>query len=135
MNPSVRDPIDPSVVDPDTADKLADFGRRAAREQRRRYGRAPKPAKAFVAELLAKKGYAARGAAEEIRTAWREAAGPTLERFSRAGVIRRGVLEVTVANSTARQEIEFHRPRLLAEMQKALPDAKITSLRLRVGRL
>ena len=122
-------------LDTDAAARLADLGRRAAKERRRFHARKPKAVKNVVSELIAKRGYAASGASERVETAWAEAAGDVYSRFSKPGGLRRGVLEVFVANSTMMQEIQFHRSRLLADVQRALPDAKITALKLRVGRV
>lgn len=125
----------PLGLDKDTADKLADLGRRAAKERGRFHARKPKAVKNVVADVIAKRGYASTGASERVAEAWAEAAGPVLARHSRAGALRRGVLEVLVASSVMMQEIQFHRPRLLADVQRALPDARITGLKLRVGRV
>lgn len=122
-------------VTPDVAERLADLGRRAAKEQRRAFARRPKPMQGVIAALVAKRGFAATGANQELAEAWREAAGETIARFTCLGAVRRGVLEVVVANSAMMQEVHFHKPRLLAAMQAAAPQARLTALRLRVGRV
>lgn len=123
--------MDPQLA----AEKLAELSVRAAREQRRRHARAPKKASNVVAQLFAKKGYGQPRTNEQLRTAWAEAAGPALGKFCQAGVVRRGVLEVIVANSMMAQELGFEKTRLLKAMQQKLPDARIEGLRFKVGRL
>ena len=41
--------------------------------------------------------------------AWREAAGPLAAKYTRPGQLRRGTLEVVVANSTLVQELGFQK--------------------------
>ena len=53
--------------------------------------------------------------------------------YSRLGNIRRGVVEVTVSNSTVLQELTFQKTELLKKITTALPDQKIRDLRFRVG--
>jgi predicted nucleic acid-binding Zn ribbon protein len=103
--------------------------------RKRHYARQPKKAADIVAQLFARKGYGATQTSDAMRDAWSAAAGPALSRFSRAGTLRRGKLEVTVANSMMMQELGFERRRLLTAMQQAMPDARIEEIRFRVGRI
>jgi hypothetical protein len=112
----------------------ADFITRRAREKRRIYARRPKKIADVVAQLIAQRGYGRIEADEELAAAWRTAAGDQLAAASQPGKIRRGQLEVWVANSTTLQEFTFHKQRILAELSRHLPNAKIRGLRFRVGR-
>jgi predicted nucleic acid-binding Zn ribbon protein len=56
-----------------------------------------------------------------------------LARFTRPGQVRRGVLEVTVSNSTIVQELTFQKERILAVLRAKRPDARIRDLRFRIG--
>ena len=47
--------------------------------------------------------------------------------------LRRGKLEVVVANSTLIQELTYQKPTLVAALAQALPDQKIQDLRFRLG--
>lgn len=101
---------------------------------RRQYHLRPPPKIADVlSNLLARKGYAQVQAASTCERAWHEAAGAKLAAHSRAGNIKRGVLEVTVRNSAAMQELTFQKKQLLAKMTVSLPDQKIKDLKFRVG--
>jgi predicted nucleic acid-binding Zn ribbon protein len=93
----------------------------------------PKPIGNIVAELLARRGYGRLQAADGFATAWRQAAGDGLAARSRAGQVRRGVLEVWVENSTLVQEMSFEKSRLLKIICQLLPDEKIRDLKFRVG--
>ncbi len=93
----------------------------------------PKPIGDILAQLMARRGYARELSAAECTTAWRTAVGEKMGRFTRAGAIRRGVLEVLVANSALMQELTFQKADLLAKLQANLPDEKIKNLRFRVG--
>lgn len=92
-----------------------------------------KPIADIMAQLMARKGYARERSAAAYGEAWRSAAGEAIGRFTRAGGIRRGALEVYVANSTLMQELTFQKPDLLEKLRQLLPDEKIANLRFRVG--
>ena len=49
------------------------------------------------------------------------------------GRTRRGVLEITVRNSTIMQELVFQKTELIQTLTDRLPEAKISDLRFRVG--
>lgn len=93
----------------------------------------PQPIGDVLSELMARRGFARVQSASAFEQAWREAAGPLAGKFSRVGNLRRGILEVVVANSTVLQELTFEKPRLLASMKEALPEQTIRAFRFRVG--
>jgi hypothetical protein len=119
---------------------LSDLNKRSGQERARFYARRPKRAADIVAAVIAKHGYAAVKGADLVRDGWSKAAAEALgdaaiAGMTAAGALKRGVLEVMVANHVVMQEINFHRPALLAATQTALPDSKITALRFKVGRI
>ena len=93
----------------------------------------PKMIGDVLTQLMARRGFTGvrRGAACE--DAWRQAAGELVARHSRVGAVRRGTLEVVVANSTLLQELTFQKQTLLETLGKRLPDEGIRDLRFRVG--
>jgi predicted nucleic acid-binding Zn ribbon protein len=93
----------------------------------------PKPIADIMAQLLARRGYAREQSSAGYSEAWAVAAGQAVGRVTRAGAIRRGALEVLVANSTLMQELTFQKSALLAKLQQLLPDEKLTGLRFKVG--
>ena len=95
--------------------------------------RGPEPIGDILAELMARRGFAGVRSAAACEAAWRQAAGELAARYTRVGSIRRGKLEVTVANSTLVQELSFQKPALLKALATLLPDRKIKDLRFRVG--
>ena len=95
--------------------------------------RGPEPIGDILAQLMARRGFAGVRAAAAWEAAWREAAGELAARYSRVGLIRRGKLEVMVANSTVVQELCFRKPALLRTLSRLLPDQKIKDIRFRVG--
>lgn len=123
--------MDPKLV----AEKLTQLSDRALRQRKRFYARQPRRAADIVAQLFASKGYGTDQSNQQLRQAWRQAAGPALARFSQPAGVRRGKLEITVANSMMMQEISFEKRRLLKAMQRAMPDARIEDLRFRVGKV
>lgn len=85
-----------------------------------------------LTDLLARRGYAQISAHEECQEAWQSVVG-SMEKFSRATEVKRGVLQVVVSNSLVMQELTFRKPELIAAMAKALPTHKIKDVRFRVG--
>lgn len=95
--------------------------------------RGPQQISTILTELMARRGFARIQGASALEKAWREAAGEPLASQTRVGAVRRGKLEVTVANSTLAQELTFRKTALLEALCKALPGQTIRELRLRVG--
>ena len=93
----------------------------------------PEPISDILAQLMARRGFARVRSAEAFDSAWRKAAGEMLCQFTRPGSVRRGKLEITVANSTMVQELTFQKSQLLKTLAELLPDEKINDLRFRVG--
>jgi predicted nucleic acid-binding Zn ribbon protein len=87
----------------------------------------------ILVELMARRGYARVQGTTAYEEAWREAAGPLAAEYSRVGMLRRGRLEVIVANSTLVQELVFQKPNLLKTLAQLLPGDSINDLRFRVG--
>ena len=95
--------------------------------------RGPQPIAETLSQLLSRRGYAAVEAADEREAAWPAAVGPQMAQYSRMGMVRRGVLEIIVANSAGLQELSLQKKSLLARIVAALPDQKIRDLRFRIG--
>ena len=95
--------------------------------------RGPEPIANVLSELMARRGYARVQSAERYEAAWREAAGPLAAKYTAVGSLRRGTLEVIVANSTLMQELTFQKPTLMETLSRTLPDEGIEKLRFRLG--
>lgn len=95
--------------------------------------RGPRAIGEVLSEVMARRGYARVQSAAAYDTAWREAAGPLTAKYTRPGSLRRGTLEVVVANSTLVQELGFQKHTLLESLTGLLPDEGIENIRFRVG--
>ena len=95
--------------------------------------RGPKVIGDVLSELMARRGYARVQSGATYDAAWREAAGPLAAKYTRVGLLRRGSLEVVVANSTLIQELGFQKHALLKSLAALLPNEGIENLRFRVG--
>jgi hypothetical protein len=93
----------------------------------------PKPIADILAQLLARRGYAREQSAAAFTEAWNTAVGEPWNKFTRAGNMNRGSLEVTVANSTLVQELGYRKQHVLARLKELLPEQTIRDLRFRVG--
>ena len=116
-------------------DDWADLERRQRSHRGWFYGRQPKPVAEVLAQLIQRRGYAQVRAGNDWNEAWAAAAGPAFATVTEVGALRRGVLEVTAANSLVMQELTFEKERILTDLQTTLPDAGIKQLRFRVGRI
>jgi predicted nucleic acid-binding Zn ribbon protein len=97
--------------------------------------RGPQTIGNVLSELMARRGYGRIQSTETYNAAWREAAGPLLAKYTRPGQVRRGTLEVVVANSTLIQELGFQKHDLLKRLAESLPDEGIKNIRFRVGNI
>jgi len=95
--------------------------------------RGPQHVSSVLAQLMARRGFARQQGAAACQEAWGRAAGPLAAEHSRAGSVRRGALEVIVANSTLLQELSFQKLHLLERLRELLPDEGIRDIRFRVG--
>ncbi|MBN1909997.1 MAG: DUF721 domain-containing protein [Pirellulales bacterium] len=95
--------------------------------------RGPQPIGEILADLMAQRGFGRVRSAAALDEAWREAVGESAAEYTRAGSLRRGRLDVTVANSMLVQELTFQKPALLAQLREHLPDETIRDIRFRVG--
>ena len=93
----------------------------------------PKPIADILAQLLARRGYAREQSAVAFTDAWQRAVGEPLNKLTQAGLLKRGALEITVANSVMMQELGYRKTELLAKLGQLLPDQNIRDLRFRVG--
>lgn len=112
-----------------------ELARRQKSERGRPWARKPKKLGDVLPTLMARRGYARVQTGDDLQAAWSQAAGETLARFSKAGRVQRGTLEVIVANSTILQELNFAQIQILAKLQKLAPDAGVKKVRFKTGKL
>jgi predicted nucleic acid-binding Zn ribbon protein len=93
----------------------------------------PKSMGSVLSQLLAKRGYAQLQSAAACQAAWRSAVGEKTAASTRAGEVRRGVLEVIVATSAVVQELTFVKAAVIKKLTQLAPEHKIRDLRFRVG--
>ena len=118
-----------------TSEKLTDLARRTAQHRKRFHARQPKKLADVMAKLVVKRGLGKQQSNRQLQAAWKSAVGPALAKFSQAVAVRRGKLEVLVVNSLMMQEISFAKSTIVAQLQTHLPEAKITDLKMRVGKI
>lgn len=84
---------------------------------------------------MARFGYDREQSASQLESAWNEVVPETLRSGSRAGLVRRGVLEVVVTHSALAHEMGFHKRELVTRLQQLVPSEGINDIRCRVGTL
>ncbi|MEX2186245.1 MAG: DUF721 domain-containing protein [Pirellulales bacterium] len=113
--------------------RVIDDIERARGNQRYKPRARPKKIGDVVSQLLARRGYAQQATSTELADAWKQAAGEAVAGQTRVGAVRRGTLDVVVANSAVSQELTFRKTQLVAELARRLPDHHITKVRFRTG--
>ena len=116
-------------------DDWANLERRTKSYQRWHYAQQPKKVAVVISQVVQRRGYAQVRNLGEWNDAWQAAAGDAFAAVTEVGQLRRGVLEVTAANSLVMQELGFEKERILQELQTARPDAGLKQLRFRVGKI
>jgi len=96
----------------------------------------PELLREVLAHLFAARGWGRRQERLRLEEAWADAVATCglAAETTRVGALRRGVLEVLVENSAARQELaHFHKRRLLEQLRTRLAGTTIHDLRFRAG--
>lgn len=88
----------------------------------------------ILSRLFTARGWGRRQDRLRMEQAWTHAVGPDLAPHTRIGNLRRGVLEIEVANAILLQELaSYHKRRLLEELRKRLTGVTVTDLRFKAG--
>jgi predicted nucleic acid-binding Zn ribbon protein len=88
----------------------------------------------ILSRLFTARGWGRRQGRLRLEQVWTEVAGEDIARHTRVGGVRRGILEVEVANAVLLQELaHYHKRRLLKDLRGRLPEITITDLRFRAG--
>jgi len=96
--------------------------------------RGPEPVGEILGRLFAARGWGRRQERLRLEEAWAASAGPEIARHTRAGALRRGILEVMVDNAVLLQELaHFQKRRLLEQLRRRLPSTTLADLRFRAG--
>jgi hypothetical protein len=96
-------------------------------------GRGPQRLSLALAELIALRGYARPRGDADLQTAWRDAAGQTIGKQTRAVAIRRGVLQISVAHSALLAELNgFYKQTLLAKLTELHAHLKVRDLKFKL---
>jgi predicted nucleic acid-binding Zn ribbon protein len=96
--------------------------------------RGPESLGEVLSRLFTARGWGRRQGRLHLEKAWAEAVGPEHAAHTRAGALRRGVLEVVVDNAVLLQELaHYHKRRLLEQLRRRLPGTPLTDLRFRAG--
>src|SRR5579884_1303233 len=83
-----------------------------------------------LSRLFTARGWGRQQDRLQLERAWAAAAGPDVEAQTRVNGLRRGVLEVVVANAVLLQELaHFHKRQLLEKLRGQLPSRPLTDLR------
>src|SRR5262245_628962 len=111
--------------------------RRGASKGQRKASNGPKgpePLSEILARVFTARGWGRRQGRLHLERAWAETVGPEFAVQTRVAGLRRGVLEVVVANAVLLQELaHFHKRRLLEGLRGRLPGTTLTDLRFRAG--
>ncbi|MBA61757.1 MAG: hypothetical protein CMJ76_05260 [Planctomycetaceae bacterium] len=85
----------------------------------------------ILSRLMTKTGYSRVQSANVLDKVWGEVAGP-LAAVTKAGNIRRGVLDVICKNSAVMQELTFQKQMVIQQLNQRLDGQTIKKIKLRV---
>lgn len=117
---------------------VSEIQRKQRRERARLFARSPRGAADLMAEVFRRRGYASQQARIQLQGAWNQvleetATASLANTVCRLGKLRRGRLEIWVANSMVNQELTFHKRDIVARLRELAPDHPVEDLRIRVG--
>ena len=95
--------------------------------------RGPQAVRDIVAEVISRSGIGRTQSIGVRDNAWREALGEALAKQTRPGAVRRGTLEVIVANSTLLQELSFQKTDIVNRLTQHAPELAVRDIKFRVG--
>jgi len=119
--------------DQDSEDGEKDFQNAEQWIRKQRVYPREKKAADLLNHLLARRGFAADESQSELQGVWDSVVGVGIANHSRVAAIRRGVLEVIVANSSLSQHLSIEKRKIVQNIQQLLPKTNIVDLRFRVG--
>ena len=100
-------------------------------ETKKRHG--AQPISDILSELVSRRGFARLRSQQHVEDAWNKAIGEPGSKYTRLGAVRRGVMEILVANSVLLQELAgFHKQPLLRKLQDLLGPSAVRDLRFRL---
>ncbi len=97
--------------------------------------RGPTAIAKLVPRVLEEVGLSEASAGMRLLRAWDEALGPELSPHCRPEGLRRSVVQAHVRDSAWMQRLQMERPRILANLREALPEAEDLDIRFRIGPL
>jgi len=87
----------------------------------------------ILRELVARRGFSRLRSQEQLEEVWSAVIGQPGCHYTRVGPMRRGVLEVLVANSVLLQELAgFQKHTLLAKLQEKLGPKAVRDIQFRI---
>lgn len=104
-------------------------------KSRQRYFRKPKRPADILGRLMARKGYSQTSNANELQEVWKKVVGEKWNSKTKVGLVKSGVLEIYVANSSVNQQLEFKKKKLLDALNKSNSKTKFKNIRFRVGNM
>lgn len=117
-------------------DQENDFDKTIEVVRRRQRRRKPaQDAAAIVARVMNKRSIAGSQAASKLNQLWQTAIGSLHGSQTQVVAVRRGVLEVIVANSSVHQQLVFRKKQILNKLNNADHNTAIKDIRYRVGQI
>ena len=101
--------------------------------RRQKQLRRPRNAANVVAQVLTRRSVAATKTDEQLIEIWEQSVGEPFASQTRPGMIRRGVLEVFVTNSSVHQQLAFNKKYILQKIKKFELLKNLKDIRFKIG--
>ncbi len=109
-------------------EKTVEIVRRRQKRMRR-----PQNAANIVARVLTNRSIAATKTDEQLNEIWQQSVGESFANQTKPGMIRRGILEVFVANSAVHQQLAFNKKSILKKIKKTELLKNVKDIRFKIG--
>ena len=94
--------------------------------------RGVEPLKEVLSRVMMARGWGKVSAQAKLEGAWKAVVGPAFETFTQALAIKRGILEVRVADAMVHQQLIMSKAQFLKGIQERL-GPQIKDIKMRVG--
>ncbi len=101
--------------------------------KRRIYRRKPKTADNLISQIISRRGIAAEKSNNQLNSLWQSMVSVTIANQTKVGTVRRGILEITVSNSTLLQNLGFGKADYLEQLNQQMQNQTIKDIRFRIG--
>lgn len=98
-----------------------------------KYSKGPRPLSEVISKIIAMRGLARSHGNVQLEDIWQEVAGERIGNQTKPTGVKKGVLQIGVANAAMLGELtSFHKPSLLSTLQEEHADQNIQDIKFKL---